>query len=162
MRAADIRLLFDYSYSANGRVLDAAGRLAPDEFTWLPPIRGGTSVRDILVHTLDAERGWREHLSQGQPDGSPELVPAEFPDVPTLAAAWRADEARMRAWLETLDDDALDAPEPRRGRPLWVCLAHVVNHGTQHRSEAAMLLTHLGQSPGDLDFTFFLRDWIDD
>jgi uncharacterized damage-inducible protein DinB len=40
---------------------------------------------------------------------------------------------------------------------LWHCLVHVVNHGTQHRSEAALLLTNDGQSPGDLDFTLFLN-----
>ncbi len=162
MRADDIRLLFDYSYGATGRILSAAGRLTSEEFTWVPPIGGGASVRDILVHTLDAEWGWRSHLSHDGSDGSPELIPADFPDIPTLAAAWSADEVMMREWLATLDDQAMDAPESGRGRPLWVCLAHVVNHGTQHRSEAAMILTHLGQSPGELDFTFFLRDWTDD
>ena len=43
-----------------------------------------------------------------------------------------------------------------RDRILWHCLYHVVNHGTQHRSEAAALLTDYGSSPGDLDFTLFL------
>jgi len=31
----------------------------------------------------------------------------------------------------------------------------VIIHATQHRSEAAMLLTDYGQSPGDLDFLPF-------
>jgi hypothetical protein len=31
-----------------------------------------------------------------------------------------------------------------------------VTHGTQHRSEAATLLTNYGQSPGNLDFLFYI------
>lgn len=159
MQADDIRLLFDYSYAATARILAAAGQLGGDEFISPPPLRGAPSLRDILVHTLDAEQGWRETLQTG-PSAAPELDPEDFPDVATLARAWQADEATMRAWLATLGEAALNAPA-FKGRLLWVCLAHVVNHGTQHRSEAAMILSHWGQSPGDLDLTYYLRGWGD-
>ena len=44
------------------------------------------------------------------------------------------------------------------GVPMWQMLAHVVNHGTQHRSEAAVILTDAGRSPGDLDMIFFAEE----
>lgn len=42
--------------------------------------------------------------------------------------------------------------------PLWDMMWHVVNHSMQHRSEAAMALTALGRSPGDVD----LLDYLDE
>jgi len=33
-----------------------------------------------------------------------------------------------------------------------------MNHGTQHRSEAALLLTQAGRSPGELDLIVYLED----
>lgn len=161
MQADDIRLLFDYSYAATGRILDAASQLTTEEFTTPPPLHGAESLRHTLVHILDAEQSWREGLRTRGSGGTTELAPEEFPDVATLAQAWHSDEAKMRAWLDNIDDTDLSTPTFKDTK-VWMCLAHVVNHSTQHRSEAAMILTHWGQSPGELDLTFYLRGWSDD
>lgn len=156
MRAGDVRVLFEYSYAATARLLSAAEGLSNDEFATAPPLRGSRSVQETLVHTLDTEQGWRENLRAGRHEASPVLDPEDFPSVAVLADAWRADERRMFSWLESLDDATLNA-DAFNGRILWQCLAHVVNHSTQHRSEVAMLITHFGHSPGDLDLTDILR-----
>ena len=52
------------------------------------------------------------------------------------------------AWLAGTDE----------GVAFWQMLAHVVNHGTQHRSESAALLTQAGRSPGDLDMIVWLEE----
>ncbi len=40
--------------------------------------------------------------------------------------------------------------EPR-SQIFWQLLVHIVNHGTQHHTEAALLLTGYGASPGNID-----------
>ena len=71
----------------------------------------------------------------------------------------------MRSYLAGLTDEKVTGVVRytnmhgiQRERILWHCLFHVVNHGTQHRSEAAAMLTDFGCSPGDVDFTFFLAE----
>ena len=44
------------------------------------------------------------------------------------------------------------------GVPVWQMLVHVVNHGTQHRAEAATLLTAEGRSPGEIDLIFYAEE----
>lgn len=71
----------------------------------------------------------------------------------------------MRSYLAGLTDDDLTSiirysrtGGTRLETPLWQILLHVINHGTQTRSEAAVLLTQFGHSPGDLDYMIFLRE----
>jgi uncharacterized damage-inducible protein DinB len=157
MRLNDLLLLWDYTYWANGRILSVAERLTPEQYIDEPPLGGSRSLRDTLVHALNAEQGWRQGM-QGTPRAEVTGYTTEqLPDVATLRAAWAESEAAMRVWLDQLDDLAL-ADEAIFGCPLWQIMAHVVNHDMQHRTEAAMLLTHCGHSPGDLDLLFYLEE----
>ena len=71
----------------------------------------------------------------------------------------------MRAFLNELTDPQLlqsisyvsALTNNRYAVPLWHMTSHVVNHGTQHRSEVALALTQLGLSPGDLDLIEYLN-----
>lgn len=164
MQHNDVITLYEYNYWANDRIL-AASALLSDEQYGVPvaPNPGYGSLRSILVHMLDTERGWRMLCQHQRP-----LADLSEADVPThahLLQLWHTEKATMRAYLGQLHGDMLhgilhhttDAGEARE-RVLWHVLFHVVNHGTQHRSEAAAILTSHGVSPGDLDFTLFLSE----
>ncbi len=161
MRSDDIRLLYDYNYWATARILAAAAQLDQEEYTAAGASSHG-SLRDTLAHTLAAEMTWRCRCQGISPTSLPNG--AGFPTLATLQQSWHEEEAAMRGYLATLDDAALDATihyKTTKGaplqNPLWHILTHVVNHGTQHRAEAAMMLSSLGHSPGDLDLILFLR-----
>ncbi|MFZ2421684.1 MAG: DinB family protein [Anaerolineae bacterium] len=162
MNTAEIATLFDYNYWANGRVLNAASRVTPAQFVAPAGLSHG-SVRGALVHVLSAEVVWRLRCQEGiSPPAM--LLETGFPTLDSLREFWNEEERGMRAYLEGLTDDDISGTVryqttkrvPHQNE-LWHLLAHVVNHGTQFRGEAAVVLTACGQSPGDLDLIFFLR-----
>jgi uncharacterized damage-inducible protein DinB len=87
-----------------------------------------------------------------------------FPTIEDLVGAIEEEHDKMRQYLLSLTDHELLRRidyRSTKGQPfqntLWHLLAHVVNHGTQHRSEVGMALTEAGHSPGDLDMLVYFR-----
>jgi uncharacterized damage-inducible protein DinB len=162
MRADDLTLLFDHLYFVRDRILDAA-RQAPSALVdpAAPTIR---DLRTTLVHELDVEWSWRERLDGPTPtafdESVAELTVDDLPDLEAIGGRWRTDEAEMRAWIARLGDEGLAGPcraeDPSR-HPLWYHLMHLYTHGIQQFSDAAVLLTRAGQSPGELDFLDFVE-----
>ena len=163
MNKSDILTLFDYNYWANARVLRAAAGVSPEQLAAPFHLSHG-SLRGALVHILSAEIVWRLRCQEGV---SLSALPAEseFPTFESLQSRYAAEEQAMRSFLTALTDDApnqLVRYKTIKGVPfenvLWQLLAHVVNHGTQFRGEAAVALTVYGRSPGDLDLLAFFRE----
>jgi uncharacterized damage-inducible protein DinB len=161
MNHADIREIFEYNYWANKLLLTHAEKVTAEQFV-APSTHSFSTLQATLVHILDTEYGWRDLLKGRM--GIPILEPEQFPTVAALRDYWQTDEEKMWEYINGLSDkDMVGTIEYvteeglQRKRVLWHCLYHVVNHGMQHRSEAAELLTRYGQSPGDLDFTVYLN-----
>ncbi len=162
MNIQDILLIYEYNYWANKKILAESAKVREEQF--LAPASfpyGG--LRGTLLQIIRAEWGWRGlfvHQSFGA-----DLSLDDFPTLQSLEERWQEEERAMRAYLASLRDEDMESHVRyttgegiKRDRILWHCLLHVVNHGTQHRSEAAALLTDYGHSPGDLDFTVFLNE----
>jgi uncharacterized damage-inducible protein DinB len=155
MQPDEIRLLFAYDRWATQRVLAALDGRDPAVWT-RPNTVGDRNLGSILVHHLGASQRWRISLqTQGGDDGpEPELEP--LLTIDELRERWEAEWPLVDAWLPTLTDGFLGYVHD--GVPIWLMLVHVVNHGTQHRAEAAALLTAESRSPGELDLVHYAEE----
>lgn len=161
-----LRALYGYNRWATERVLGVAEQLTPEQ--WLAPGSAGRgSVRDTLVHLVSTQRSWLAWWDGSLPPDEAyrlSLDPADFPNPAAVRAALAAVDQATQAFLDGLSAADLERvythtlPNGLVFRlPLWQMLLHVANHGTQHRSEAAAMLSGFGHSPGDLDLLLFFR-----
>ena len=155
MQLSEIRFLFEYDRWSTRRVLDAA--VGIDDATWSASnIIDERGLGAILVHQLGAHQRWRHGISQSPGEPHPEDEP--LPSLAELRDRWEQEWHDFEAFLDGIDDALL--AYVHEGIAVWQMLVHVVNHGTQHRSEAAALLTAAGRSPGELDMINFAEERV--
>ena len=160
MNKQDILTLYRYNQWATAKILDRTAQVTHEQFVAPASFPHG-GLRGTLVHAMSAEWIWRSRWEGVSPTHV--LKPDEFPTFELVRLRWTEDQEKLMAFVERLTDDRLNRMfdyNNTSGKPfqriLWEAMAHVVNHGTQHRTEAAAILTELGHSPGDLDFIYFL------
>jgi uncharacterized damage-inducible protein DinB len=159
MRSTDIVSLFEYLYWIRDRALAQANELPAAEFVD-PTTVAYRDLRATLVHELDVERSWRLRL-QGEPDAIWDITlqADDYPDLATLADHWQRDEADTLTWLAALTEAELSAPvtvNGLEGFSLWTYLVHVVMHGVESLSAAAILLHRTGHSIGEVGYLDFI------
>jgi uncharacterized damage-inducible protein DinB len=159
MQQTDITPLFEYLYWIRDRALARAAELTAEAFVD-PSTVAYRDLRATLVHELDVERSWRLRL-QGAPreDWDVTLEPVDYPDVAALADRWHRDEAETLGWLSRLTDADLAqgiTANGLEGFALSTYLVHVVMHGTESFSAAAILLQQAGHSMGDVGYLDFI------
>jgi uncharacterized damage-inducible protein DinB len=162
MNKQDIQLLFKYNQWANAKILKAASAVTQEQFV-APASYPHGGLRGTLVHALFAEWVWRKRWEGESP--TTRLNVEDFPTFESLQTRWLEEEKLLMKFIQAqTDDDLNEAFQFRalngdsRENILWQAMAHVVNHGTQHRSEVAAMLTDLGHSPGDIDMSLYLME----
>lgn len=162
MTVADLTTLFDYSYWANARIFRAVAHLTEEAFA-RPLNDGHGSIRDTLVHTLSAERGWLGRC--GGPERGPSLRGEDFVNVAALTAAWGETETQVRRFLASLTDGDLermaeynDSRGERRAMPLGELLHHTAIHAVHHRGQVATMLRLLEHPAEPIDILFYYAE----
>jgi uncharacterized damage-inducible protein DinB len=154
-RAEHARLLVAYEGWANQRLLSNLFGLAEEDTatgaSW------GT-VFGSMAHVVASHAVW---IGRFRETGYPQAIPTNLPELEGAFRRTHADLGALAGALADPDWERLVRFEDSRGNPhqeyLGVLLSHVVNHGTYHRGEAALLLTRAGRSPGDLDLVVYRR-----
>ena len=164
MNKQDILILFKYSAWSNAKILDAASHITQEQFLASVPFPHG-SLRGTLVHALFGEWVWRKRW-EGIPR-NPSWKPEEFSTFESLRARWADEESRLMEFVVNLSEEMLyrkfkyvSTEGFPHERMHWESMAHLVNHGTQHRTEAAAILTGMGHSPGDIDLIVYLNEGV--
>ena len=153
-----IAQMYEYGIWANRKLLDKAAALTDEQlrhkFT-----QGAQPILHTFAHLVGAE--WRWYQSWIGAPLTERLTVDDLPTLDAVRAKWEPLFAERRAFIESLTAERLSQPIVRKlqGREssiiLWHALVHVANHGTQHRSEIAVMLTDAGYSPGDLDMVWY-------
>ncbi len=163
MNKNDILALYHYNQWANAKILNATARVTHEQFIAPASFPFG-GLRGTLVHCMVAMHLWR---LRWEGTSLTELFKeTEFPTFELLRTRWQIEEVKLMSFIEAVSDEQLNKPlefkntknQPMRDDPLWMVMIHVVNHGTQHRAEAAAILTGLNQSPGDIDLIVYMRE----
>ena len=163
---AHFQMFARYNAWANARLYAAAGALTDAQYR---ADRGAffKSVHGTLNHLLATDRIWFQRITGNAATGPvPDRLDAVlFEDFAALHAARIAEDARIVAHIDTLDDAALagtisytrvSAPDAVV-QPLGDALAHVFNHQTHHRGQAHGLLTAIAGTAPELDLLFYQR-----
>ena len=171
MKIDEIKLLYGYNDWADTRLLAACARVSPEQYA-APDSYGRGGLRPTMVHILD--NIWQQRITlQGYYEkpladeaayDATELHEDAFPTLALLQERWLIEQREKWAYLDTLTEETLNStiryviPGAVRERVVWHILLDLILHATQHRSEAAALLTGYGQSPGDCDFIMFQNE----
>ena len=139
---------------ANDRILTTTADLSDGELRGAANLDHGSAFQ-TLRHLVDVDWSWRE-FCVGNDVGETYVWDHGFPleDLAGIHSFCLEEDLRLRHFVESLDETALTEPwgtDPDFAKPRWLIVAHIVNHGTQHRSELARYLTECGHSPGELD-----------
>jgi uncharacterized damage-inducible protein DinB len=149
-----------YTAWASRRLVDAAAQLPTEQLTR----DFGTadkSVLGTLMHVFAGDRVWFRRVEGSVPEKF--ISDADY-QLSVLQNDWPPLHEKWQQWCAGLTDEAAAADlhyRDMRGnewrQPIWQVVAHVVNHGTHHRGQAAGFLRSMGVAPPPIDMTVFYR-----
>lgn len=141
--------LFEHNRWANERVLSACRSLTPDQ---LQATVAGTygGLGETLAHLASGESFYVELLTGWEPPVRWHRDDA-FPGIELLLQRSWDTGTRLLAAAQSLAPDEPIERDPGELVPASVILVQAIDHGREHRTHAATILTQLGIEPPVID-----------
>lgn len=150
--------LFRHNTMMNGRLLDACRELSPEQLAVTVDGTYGT-IAATLVHIANGQDGYANRFAGVERPERLEEVP--FPGFDVVRERLDRSNAQLEraaaasgadGYVEVSGDDPVGTWRMHRD----LLLVQAINHGTEHRSQVATILTQLGIEPPDMDgWSFF-------
>jgi uncharacterized damage-inducible protein DinB len=149
---------FRHNAMMNRLLMEACRQLPPEQ---LGATATGTygSIGATLVHIANSQEGYAARLLDTE---RPERLPEDpFPGFEAIAERFahgnaQLEEAATQAGQDRKVQVTGDDPPGTWWMPVSLFLLQAVNHGTEHRSQVATILTQLGVEPPEMDgWTYF-------
>jgi uncharacterized damage-inducible protein DinB len=159
----DSKNLFEYSQALRNRYLEQLAKLPWEEVV---KSRGGSfdSLRDILLHTVDAEDRLINYVIPGRTENWSSRSPDEFHDMNSISKRARGVESETKAYVAKLSPSELETKVemPRRGMPsisvrVEDVLVHVALENIHHFGELIALLWQIDVEPPHMGWIGYLQ-----
>ena len=159
----DSRKLFEYSQALLNRYLQKVASLP-----WAEVIesRGASfdCLRDILLHTIDAEDKLVNHIIPGKAQDWVSRNPGEFQDIDSIKKCARGVESKAKTHVENMKPEELERKVelPRKGMPALSIrvediLVHAALENIHHFGELIALLWQMDVEPSHMGWIDYLK-----
>ena len=141
--------MFEHNRWANEQLLEACRDLMPEQLETTVDGTYGT-LGETLAHLVSGETFYVELLTDWSPAEHWRRADP-FPGIDRLLARSRDTGARLLAAAQALAPNEPIERDPGELIPASVILVQAIDHGREHRTHAATILTQLGIEPPVID-----------
>jgi len=159
----NIKNLFDYNWYSRRRILKSMG-----EIPWKKVVEScGASfdcVRDIFIHSLQAEQFWIRRLSGKNTEEIFKTPFSKFANIKTIQEYADEVEAETKEYLKSLTDEKLQSVFEYKGwdgktrqNKIEDILMHVIEEEIHHRGELLCIYWQNDINPPYTSYTEYLN-----
>ena len=148
-----IEILINHNRVCREPLFQTLEKLDSEEFL-NPTGAGKGSVRDILVHIMNAEKYWIAFLRSSEYEMS---KPEDFRNIQSIRDSWSRVSVDTEEFINNLAEDQLHHVKSLKSRDQMIsftvtkALLHMATHETHHRGFLIGLIRQKGLEPPDVN-----------